>query len=92
MGHLRQLANTIVQQAEFGPNEHRIKQLIQVFDCLLFYVVLFGFVLGCYLGKVSVINQLIFWFDSFKGIQSTTEALYIGNKKLDIQQLGKKSK
>ncbi|XP_069970886.1 serine/threonine-protein phosphatase 6 regulatory subunit 3-B isoform X14 [Penaeus vannamei] len=29
MGHLRQLANTIVQQAEFGPNEHRIKQLIQ---------------------------------------------------------------
>lgn len=30
MGHLRQLANTIVQQAEFGPNEHRIKQLIQV--------------------------------------------------------------
>lgn len=30
MGHLRQLANTIVQQAEIGPNEHRIKQLIQV--------------------------------------------------------------
>ncbi|KAK8732707.1 hypothetical protein OTU49_006887 [Cherax quadricarinatus] len=29
MGHLRQLANTIVQQAEFGPNEHRIKRLIQ---------------------------------------------------------------
>ncbi|XP_047486752.1 serine/threonine-protein phosphatase 6 regulatory subunit 3-like isoform X4 [Penaeus chinensis] len=29
MGHLRQLSNTIVQQAEFGPNEHRIKQLIQ---------------------------------------------------------------
>ncbi|XP_050723795.1 serine/threonine-protein phosphatase 6 regulatory subunit 3-like isoform X9 [Eriocheir sinensis] len=29
MGHLRQLANTIVQQAEIGPNEHRIKQLIQ---------------------------------------------------------------
>ncbi|XP_068220672.1 serine/threonine-protein phosphatase 6 regulatory subunit 3 isoform X3 [Palaemon carinicauda] len=29
MGHLRQIANTIVQQAEFGPNEHRIKQLIQ---------------------------------------------------------------
>ncbi|XP_066938025.1 serine/threonine-protein phosphatase 6 regulatory subunit 3 isoform X18 [Macrobrachium rosenbergii] len=29
MGHLRQVANTVVQQAEFGPNEHRIKQLIQ---------------------------------------------------------------
>ncbi|KAG0702684.1 Serine/threonine-protein phosphatase 6 regulatory subunit 3 [Chionoecetes opilio] len=29
MGHLRQLANTIVQQAEDGPNEHRIKKLIQ---------------------------------------------------------------
>ncbi|CAL4070249.1 unnamed protein product, partial [Meganyctiphanes norvegica] len=29
MGHLRQLANTIVQQAEFGPNETLLKQLIQ---------------------------------------------------------------
>ena len=30
MGHLRKIANAIVQQAEFGPNEHRIKKLIQV--------------------------------------------------------------
>lgn len=29
MGHLRQISNAIVQQAEFGPNEHRLKKLIQ---------------------------------------------------------------